>query len=121
MFPVVEHVLPIAPKPPEATQSVPPKKERPRNELWDVMTDTLGYGPEGGEVGKWATGLQRLRSQNVDAPELRDLCLAFLRLWPNADCNPQSVYGHLGKLRHEVKKKKGAIPHATTEAIATYL
>src|SRR5262249_1554900 len=51
-----------------------PKKERPRDELWDASVQIFGYTPQtDSERGAWNRALKDLRAAHVNAPLLRRL------------------------------------------------
>jgi len=92
----------------EETKEKPSKKERPRDELWDVTVDAVGYSAEASERGKWNAGLAKLRKAGVTREELQDLYITYARLYPTMPASPNAISSNLGKLRYELKKRANA-------------
>lgn len=75
----------------EKTLALAKPRARPRDELWDALTDEFGEPTNDSERGRRNKTLKLLRQSGATPQELRRRIEIYRAKWPDIDCTPTAI------------------------------
>lgn len=86
-----------------------PQNPRPRDEIWDSLTQELRSQPETKtERGRWNAAVKQLRDASATPEQIAARCREYRKRWPGVSLTPTALAANWGSLAPPARKLASA-------------
>lgn len=88
----------------QSETSSPPRRERPRDAIWDALTEYVGPVATRAEESRRAGVAKQLKAVDASAEQILDRCREYRRRWPNVDLTDTALVSHWSALANVTRQ-----------------